>query len=55
MRSVYLETSCLTEEGAAYLGVDFRFPTLSEAERFDAPDDVRPLRMHDHSIRRRTA
>lgn len=31
MRAVHQERACLTPQGAAYLGVPFRFPTMAEA------------------------
>lgn len=50
--SVYVGNSCLTEPGAAYLGIPFRFPTMAEQAVVDEPDTATALlRLHD-SMRR---
>ena len=46
IRSVYAGDSCLTEVGADYLGISFRFPTMAEQAAADQPpSDARPLRL----------
>lgn len=45
IRSVYAGDACLTEVGAEYLGITFRFPTSVEQAPSEPPAEVRHLRV----------